>query len=180
MRRDHGGLARRYARALLDVAVAQGNAEEVARDLRDAMAAIAANSELRSVLHHRALSGERKRSLVAAIWKEGLIARLLALLAERDRLPMLPSLAEQFERAWNESRGVASGEAVSAAPLAEAQKEALRAALGESLGLTVHLDTREDPGIIGGLRVRIAGRTYDGTVRAQLRALRERLAAGGA
>jgi F-type H+-transporting ATPase subunit delta len=74
---------------------------------------------------------------------------------------------------------VASGEAVSAAPLAEGQKEALRAVLGMSLGLTVNLKTREDPSLLGGLRVTIGGRRYDGSVRAQLRALRERLAAGG-
>jgi len=179
MKRDLGVLARRYARALLDVALKQGNAEAVAGDLRSADAAIQGNPELRAVLHHRALRAERKRELVAAIWKEGLVARLLGLLAERGRLELLPSLAEHFERAWNESRGVASGEAVSAAPLAEGQKEALRAALGRSLGLTVELKTREDPSLIGGLRVTVGGRTYDGSVRAQLRALRERLAAGG-
>lgn len=72
------------------------------------------------------------------------------------------------------------GEAVSATPLGEAQLQALRAAIGKSLGLTVDLKTRVDESLLGGLRVTIGGRTYDGSVRTQLRALRERLAAGGA
>jgi F-type H+-transporting ATPase subunit delta len=180
MKPARGGLARRYARALFDVAREKDQAAEIARELRGAVTTIEGNDELRAVLHHRALRGDRKRGIVAAIWKEGLLARLLALLAERGRLELLPSVAEHFERTWNESRGVASGEAVSATPLSEEQREALGAALGKNLGLTVELRTRVDPGLLGGLRVTVGGRTYDGSVRARLRALRERLAAGGA
>lgn len=180
MKRDLGGLARRYARALFDVAAEQGNAESVARELKQAVAIIDGNAELRAILHHGAVRAEKKRGIVAGIWKTGLAARLLQLLAERDRMELLPSLTEQFESAWNESRGVLSGEAVSAAPLAQAQVEALAAALGRGLGVTVDLRTREDKSLLGGLRVTLGGRTYDGSVRAQLRALRDRLAAGGA
>lgn len=175
-----GGLARRYARALLDVALETGTPEDVARELRDAVKTIEGNAELRTVLHHPALHADKKRGIVSALWHEGLTARLLALLAERGRLELLPAIADGFERAWNESRGVASGEAVSATPLGEAQLQALRAAIGKSLGLRVDLKTRVDESLLGGLRVTIGGRTYDGSVRTQLRALRERLAAGGA
>jgi F-type H+-transporting ATPase subunit delta len=174
-----GGLSRRYARALLDVALAKGEAERVHEDLGSAVATIGANDELRAVLQHRALRVEKKRGIVAGLWKEGLVARLLAMLAERDRLELLPSIAEAFEKAWNESRGVASAEAVSATPLSEGQAQALSAAIGTSLGLNVDLKARVDPSLLGGLRLSVGGRTYDGTVRTQLRALRDRLAAGG-
>ena len=174
-----GGLARRYARALLDVAVEKGTPENVARELGDAIQAIEGNADLRTVLYHPAIRGEKKRAIVGALWKDGLVARLLALLAERERLALLPAVAEEFERAWNERRGVASGEAVSAAPLGEGQVQALRSAIEKSLGVGVDLKTRVDESLLGGLRVTLGGRTYDGTVRSQLRALRERLAAGG-
>ena len=180
MKQDQGGLARRYARALFELAREAGTAGEIGAELRSAVAMIEGNAELKTVLHHRALRGEKKRSLVAAIWKEGLVARLLALLAERGRLERLPSVAEHFERAWNESRGVASGEAASATPLSEEQRTAIAAALGRSLGRAVELVPRLDPSLLGGVRVTIAGRSYDGSVRARLQALRERLAAGGA
>lgn len=174
-----GGLARRYARALLDVAVEQGDPESVARELGDVLRTVEGNAELRTVLYHRAIRGEKKRAIVAAIWKQGLMAKLLALLAERERLPLLPAVAEEFERAWNERRGVASGEAVSATPLEAGQVQALRAAIEKRLGVGVDLKTRVDESLLGGLRVTLGGRTYDGSVRTQLRALRERLAAGG-
>jgi F-type H+-transporting ATPase subunit delta len=180
MTRDHGGLPRRYARAILDVAKEQQSVDKVAQDLKDAVALLDGNAELRRILLHGAVRAEKKRGIVAGIWKEGLVARLLQLLAERGRIEILPALAEHFERAWNESRGIASGEVVSAAPLPEGQQQALSAALGKTLGLRVDLKTRQDPGLLGGVRVSIAGRTYDGSVRAQLRALRERLAGGAA
>lgn len=174
-----GGLARRYARALLDVAQEQGAPEDVARELAEAIRAIDGNHELRTVLYHPAIRGEKKKAIVAAIWTQGLLARLLALLAERERLALLPAVAEEFERAWNERRGVASGEAVSAVPLEPGQAQALRAAIEKGLGVGVELKARVDPSLLGGLRVTLAGRTYDGSVRTQLRALRERLVAGG-
>jgi F-type H+-transporting ATPase subunit delta len=175
-----GGLSRRYARALLDVALAKDEAGAVDAGLRSAVATIAGHAELRAVLQHRALSAEKKRGIVAGIWKEGLVARLLVMLAERNRLELLPAIAEAFEKAWNESRGIASAEAVSATPLSEGQAQALRAAVAAILNLNVELKARVDPSLLGGVRLSVGGRTYDGTVRTRLRALRDRLAAGGA
>jgi F-type H+-transporting ATPase subunit delta len=71
-----------------------------------------------------------------------------------------------------------SAEAVSAVTLPEAQRRALAAALGGAVEL-VELRTRVDPALIGGLLVQAGGRTYDGTVRTHLAALRRRLAAIG-
>lgn len=179
MKPSLGGLARRYARALLDVSREGERTQEVAADLKQALDTMAAHAELRAALLHPALGPERKRAIVTALWKQGLVARLLALLAERGRLELLGAIQEAFERAWNESRGVASGEAASAVPLAAGQLEALGAALGSSLGRRVELKTRVEPGLLGGLRVSVGGRTYDGSLRSQLQSLRSRLAGGG-
>jgi len=68
--------------------------------------------------------------------------------------------------------------AVSAVPLAEAQRAALAQALGSAVGRNVELEARVDPAVLGGVRVTVGGRTYDGTVRSRLAALRERLVSG--
>jgi F-type H+-transporting ATPase subunit delta len=174
------GLARRYARALVDVALGTGEAEAVGSDLRSAVTIIEGHAELKAVLMHRALSAERKRRIVAGLWKQGLVARLLAMLAERNRMELLPAIRDEFEKAWNQSRGVASADALTAIPLAESQAQALREALGKILGLALELKVRVDPRVLGGVRVSVGGRTYDGTVRTRLRNLRDRLAVGGA
>ena len=53
---------------------------------------------------------------------------------------------------------------------------ALSAAVGRVLGKQVEMRAHVDPSLVGGLLLRMEGRVYDGSVRARLRALRERLA----
>jgi len=174
-------LARRYARALLDVAAAQGRDATLA--LRDELRAfsglVSEHAELQRVLRHPGLGGERRRRLLVAVAETAgataLVRRLVDLLAVRDRVALLPDVADAYAKAANAAHGVVSAEAVSAVPLGAAQRQALAAALGE----TVELRTRVEPEIGGGVLVRVGGRTYDGTVRARLAALRGRLAGTG-
>ena len=105
-----------------------------------------------------------------------LLRRLVELLASRDRVALLPDVAEAYADIANAARGVVSAEAVSAVALPEAQARALAAALGGPAG-PAELRRRVDPELIGGLLVRVGGKTYDGTVRTRLAALRRRLAA---
>jgi F-type H+-transporting ATPase subunit delta len=103
------------------------------------------------------------------------VTRLIHLLVERDRVRILPAIAEEFALAWNEGRGVVAAAAVSAIDLDATQKLALAQALEKAAGKTVELTTSVDPTVLGGLRVTLGGRTLDGTVVTQLRALRRRL-----
>jgi len=173
-------LARRYARALLDVAARQGKAATLAlRDeLRTLSALLCGHAELQRALRHPGLDGERRRRLLAAVAETAgaapLLRRLLDLLAARARLALLPDVADAYAEAANAAHGVVSAEAISAVPLGEAQRRSLAAALGE----TVELRTQVEPALVGGVLVRVGGRTYDGTVRTRLTALRQRLAAG--
>jgi F-type H+-transporting ATPase subunit delta len=174
-------LARRYARALLDVAAGQGRDATLAlRDeLRTLSALVSGHAELQQALRHPGLGGERRRRVLAAVAETAgsttLVRRLVDLLAARDRLGHLPDVADAYAEAANGAHGVVSAEAASAVPLGDTQRRALAAALGE----TVELRTRVEPALVGGVLVRVGGRTYDGTVRARLSALRRRLAAAG-
>jgi F-type H+-transporting ATPase subunit delta len=172
------GAARRYARALLDVAVQQGDPEAVRRELRETTALLAAQAELRSALLSPALPGEARKKLVEAVWgrrASNLMARLMALLAERGRIGLLETIEESFGAMWNAHRGAVSAEAVSAVPLDEAQTRALAETLRRATGKDVELRTRTEAALLGGLVVKMAGRTYDGSVRGRLNALRARL-----
>ena len=172
------GAARRYARALLDVALQKGEAEALRRELRETADLLAAHKDLRSALEHPALSAEAKKKLVDAVWGRrgsALLARLMGLLAERGRTALLPAIEETYGALWNAHRGVVAAEAVSAVPLDEGQARAVAAALRRATGKEVELQSRADQALLGGLLVKMAGRTYDGTVRGRLRALRQRL-----
>jgi F-type H+-transporting ATPase subunit delta len=175
-------LARRYARALLEVAGADGPKAVLAlRDeLRGFVPQLTSHAQLRLALAHPGLRADQKRKLVLALAERAevsvLAKRLVELLSSRDRLSLLSAVAEEYGRLANEAQNVVAAEAVTAVPLARAQKKALEAALKGSAA-SVELSERVDPAIVGGLVVRAFGRTYDGSVRTRLNALRRRLAA---
>jgi F-type H+-transporting ATPase subunit delta len=178
-------LARRYARALLDVCLAQpkdGAPEKVRGDLETLSEAFREHKDLAALLQNPAIGVEAKKKITAALAAKAkatpIVERLLALLAERDRLSLLPLVAEAFAEVWNAQRGVTAAEAVTAVELEAAQTKALAAALGNAAGREVELKARVDPQVLGGLVVRMGGKTYDGSVRGRLAALRETLLGG--
>jgi F-type H+-transporting ATPase subunit delta len=175
--------ARRYARALLDVAVAKGEAEALRGELGAMAEAIEAHDALKALLANPAVSPERKRKLVAAVAEKAgasaLLARLLALMGERDRLGLLGMVAAAYAKMWNAHRGVLAAEAVSAVPLDEAQTRSVTEALRAATGREIDLRARVDPRLLGGMLVEMEGRTYDGSVRARLVALRRAMAGTG-
>lgn len=176
-------LARRYAKALLDVASARG--KDAVLPLRDELRAfgplLEGHEALRRALAHPALPAEQKRRVVLALAERAkaspLVKKLVELLSTRDRLLLLPEVAAAYADLANAAHGVVAAEAVSAVPLGSAQRQALGAALAGKGG-SIELVTEVEPALVGGLVVRVFGRTYDGSVRTQLRALRRRLAAG--
>jgi F-type H+-transporting ATPase subunit delta len=174
--------ARRYARALLDVAQ-PGDPAAVREDLRGLRALLEQNAELAEALAHPALPVARKRGLLQAAFAQKVqapVLRLLELLVERGRVDLLGAIESAYTALWNAQRGVAAAEVVSAAPLDDKEQRALQAALERASGLRVEITTREDPALLGGLLVRLGGRSYDGSVRGRLAALRARLGGGPA
>lgn len=173
------GVARRYARAILEVAQAEKQARPLRDELAAAARAVAGNPELQRALLHPALKPEKKRAILQALFTSAsaLLRRALDLVTLRGRLALLPEIAEEYTDALLESEGRAPAELVSATPLDASEAERVRAALEQALGKGIELKTRVDPALLGGLVVRVAGRDYDGSVRGRLLALKKRLTA---
>lgn len=174
------GVARRYARALLELAIEKGDPAGLARDLRLAADLLEAHAELQKVLAHPAVPAERKRAIATAVFKGApeLFSRLLQLLVERQRTLLLPDIARAYATLWNAHRNVVAAHAVTASPLAGEQATALATALGRATGKTVEIENAVDADVLGGVLVEMEGRTFDGTVRGRLNSLRHRLVEG--
>jgi F-type H+-transporting ATPase subunit delta len=177
------GVARRWARAILEVAREQGGTvpESTRTELEALAHLLDTDAGIRGALLDRALTPEARRKAAAAVGQAAQLspvtAKVVEMLAAHDRLELLAALAEAYAAAWNAAQGIVTAEAVSAAPLDPEQTRALSSALGETLGARVNLRARVDPTVLGGVLVNALGRTYDGTVRGRLSALRRRLVA---
>jgi len=176
--------ARQYARALLVVAEERGEDEplRLRTELRQLSTLTGEHRGLRAALDARGVTlADRGRALAAIAEGAGaspLVPRLLGVLAKNDHLSLLPALADAYGELVNAARGIVPVEATGALELTDEQERALVDALKTATGSEVELATKVEPEALGGLRVKMAGRTYDGTVAAQLHALRRRLASG--
>ncbi|HOC17282.1 MAG TPA: ATP synthase F1 subunit delta [Vicinamibacterales bacterium] len=172
--------AARYARALMDVTRSEGgDLDGVERDLAAFVSLVDGEAALRRVLVNPALPAARKKALVAELLGRASlgpqVSKLLLLLAERDRLALLPDVLDHYRLRLLDLRNVVQAEVTTAVPLEAERIEALRAALAAMTGRQVAMTTRVDPGLIGGVVTRIGSTVYDGSVKRQLERMREAL-----
>jgi len=171
--------ATRYARALLDVSRAEGDPQAAERDLATFVSLVGSHETLARVLTSPGVPLTRKSALVAQLLARlqlsGPVARILELLARRDRLVLLPDLLEEYRRRLMDYQQVIRAEVTTAVPLPADRAEALRKTIAEKTGRTVHLTTAVEPALIGGIVTRIGSVVYDGSVRRHLERIRETL-----
>ncbi len=178
-----GRLGKRYARALLELARAEGNLQGSADDLARAVATFE-EPRLRPLLLSPAIDVTARRStskrVVEALRLSRTVGDLVMLLADRDRLAILPDVARWFEQFLDAELGRARVTIRTAAPVSAAEKGELIQLARRLTGRREVLATTEvDAEILGGVVLDIAGTIYDGSLKAQLARLSKGMAEGG-
>jgi F-type H+-transporting ATPase subunit delta len=172
-----GSLGRRYARAILDLGSAQGNLDRVGTDLRGLAAAMKTSPELVSALTNPAIRGADRRKIIEALLVRLGAAQLtrtvVSLLLDRERLASVPSISRELDTMIQARAGRINAEVVSAQPLSKGQVEQITATLEKISGKKVDLVKREDPALLGGVVAKLGDTVYDGSLRTQLRTLRD-------
>jgi len=173
--------ATRYARALLDVASKEGDLKKVEQELGAFAGLIKDHPSLERVLMNPAVPAPRKRAAVSELTRMSgvspVVAKLLALLAERDRLLLLNDVVVIYRDLLMERENVIRAEVTTANPLAADQATRIEQQLAAATGKRVTMVTRVDAGIVGGMVARVGSTVYDASVATQLRKIRERLTA---
>jgi F-type H+-transporting ATPase subunit delta len=172
--------ATRYARALLDVAVKEkADLELIERELSQFADLFKQYPLLEKVLLNPAVPVPRKRAAVGDLLAQAkftpIVSKLLALLADRDRLVLVPDLLSAYRDRLLDHRGVVRAEVTTVSALDPRRAAAIQSGLAALTGRTVTLTTKIDPSIIGGLVARIGSTVYDGSVTRQLEKMKERL-----
>ena len=135
---------------------------------------------LQTVLTNPAVPVHAKRELVkglvARMQPSAPVGKLLVLLADRDRLAMVPDLLATYRERLMEFRKIVRAEVTTAVPLSENRLAELKQRLAQVTGRDVAVTTKVDPSIVGGLVARVGSTVYDGSIATQLEALKKRLA----
>ena len=172
------GTARRYARAVFELAQQDGDVEAWRRRLAD-LREILAVPEVRAVVENPALGPQRRLEAIDLIGVDRLGAQgrnLDKLLVEAHATDVVGEIADEFDRLDDEQAGRVRAVATTAVPLGAEDRERLVSDLSRRLGREVRLDVRVDPRILGGLVLQTGDRLVDASVRSRLQQLRRQLA----
>lgn len=171
--------AHRYAKALLDVVVKEADPVKAEQGLAAFAALFDQSPELQKVLTNPAVPVQGKRGvveqLVARLKPIAPVGKLLLLLADRDRLELVPEMLAAYRERLMEHQGIVRADVVTAVPLPDARTAQLRDTLARVTGRTVTVTTRVDPEIVGGIVARVGGIVYDASVASQLARMRDKL-----
>jgi len=169
------GLAERYAAALFDLADERRMLDQVATDLRELRAMLQGSGDFLRLIRSPVLSRDQQSQAILTIAEHAglspLVRDFLAVVARNRRLFAVPAMIEAFLAKLAARRGEVAAEVIAAQALSEAQLAALNEQLRRSIGSRVSVDIRVDPGLIGGLVVKLGSRMIDGSIKSKLQRL---------
>jgi F-type H+-transporting ATPase subunit delta len=171
--------AARYARALFDVALKESDPAQIERELASFAGLMSSNAELNAALTNPSVPSSAKRRIADALGTRlnagPPVRKLLVLLADRDRLGIVPDLLAIYRERLMEHQQVVRAEVTTAAPLTPERVTQIEQKLAALTGRKVNMTTSVDPAIIGGVVTRIGSTVYDGSIATQLAKLKEKL-----
>ena len=173
---ETGTLARPYARAVFELARAEGSLAAWSAALRTA-ADVVGEPAAKGFLAHRALDDAGRIAFLLSVCTEagegqmldsGRGRNLLRLLAENRRLEILPEISVRFDALKARAENTVKVRLITAADVQKPAVQRIIAALERKLGRAVEMELQQDPGLLGGAVIHAEGRVIDGSVKNRL------------
>jgi F-type H+-transporting ATPase subunit delta len=171
-------VARPYAVAAFDEAAKLGEVKSWSELLR-AMAEAAVHPEVSALISNPRVTKSQLEDVMLALVGGNAapaIRNFVKVLAENQRLALLPEIAAMFEAMRAEAERSIDVEVTSAFDLDEAQKQKIAASMKERMGREVKLSCKTDRDLLGGVIIRAGDKVIDGSARAKLAELATALA----
>lgn len=167
-------LARPYARAAFSVAREAGALPAWSAALGFA-ARVAAEPQAGALLGNPKLTRADVVALLSPEGAQDAFHNLLGLLFDNRRLGLLPEIAGLFDELRFEAERVVRAKVTSAAALADAELETIKAALRKRFGREVEVETAIDASLIGGALIDAGDIVIDGSIKGKLERLQSAL-----
>lgn len=170
-------LAKRYATALLAAVNKEGSVEETETTLLALRDAYRGQPKFRSLLSSPKVPRAAKKALLRKLLAGATpsVREFSDLLVDKNRVALIPEIADMFDRLADAFKGVVRVQVRSAFPLSDPQKNRLKADLDRLTGKSCDIEAVVERSLKGGLQVRMGDSVVDGTVAHRLKGLREKL-----
>lgn len=174
-------IARRYAQALLALGQEDGNFQKYGKELALFAEAMAGPELMEALTNPIYPKGVRRGILDSVLAKMGLskmVENFVGLLQDKARISHTTAINAYYQRLVDEVNNVQRATVTTATKVSDSVKKQVKATLEKMTGKTIILDIVQDPEIIGGVVAKVGDLTLDGSVKTQLRNLKESLVKG--
>lgn len=172
----------RYAKAMFEYADEKNTLDQTLEELNVVLQAFKDAGILDNVFTHPKMTKEVKKNILRDAFNEKIsqeILNLLYILVDNGRMQFFPQIVEDFKHLVNEKQNVAEAYVTTVKPLTDEEKEAINEVFSKIAGKDkLHIHSIVDKDIIGGLKVRIGDRVYDGSVARQLERIQKEMTFG--
>lgn len=171
-------VAKRYAKALFELAQEQQNVAQVEQELKAVLSVMQQNVDFYKLIKHPGIGNSAKQGLLKTVF-EGQISEVvlnsLMLLIEKGREELLEAFVDYFVRISSNALGQANATVSTPVELTEAELNSIAATFGKLTGKQIRVETVLDKSLLGGIQVRIGDRLYDGSLSGKLERLQKSL-----
>lgn len=175
-------VARRYAKALIEIGQDDGNYEKLGSEMRDILAVFKGNPELMKVLLNPMYGIEERSVLIkkvgGAVGAGEVVEKFLNLLVEARNINLIEEICTAYFVMEDELCGRLRVHVSCPVELTDKLVKSVRDKLGKETGKQIIVTHAEDPALIGGPVIRIGNTLYDGSMRGQLSRIKEKLLEG--
>lgn len=179
MSRDLEVIAKRYANALFEIAHEQGTVEQVKQELAVVNDVFKETDDLMEVFAHPKFTTAQKKDIIQKSFGKSLSAPVLntlLTLVERDRIAIVFDLINHYHMFANEQQQTAAAKVYSVMPLSDEEQNKISAVFAERVGKkTLQIENVIDPTLVGGIKVRIGNRIFDGSISGKLKRMERKL-----
>lgn len=165
-------VSKTYGDALFELALEEGRLDGFYEEASDVLAALEENKELSTLMNHPKIVKEEKLQVMENIFSGSVSKEMtgfLLLIAEKDRFNDTVSILGYFIDLVKEYKHIGSARVTTPLPLSEAERAKVEERLLSTTDYeSFEMDYRVDPGLIGGMVVRIGDRVVDSSVRTKL------------
>ncbi len=166
---------KRYAQALLDISI--HDIRTARREFEQLKDIYNSDTQFREFLLDPRVKSDKKQTAVRNIFSGKIsesMLNFLLLLIVKKRVNELPGIHAQFESLADRMGNVLDMKVVTVAPLEESQLKSLKEKFGKKYSSNeVKITEIIDPSIIGGIKVIIGDKVYDGSIKGRIQTLNE-------
>lgn len=172
-------VSKTYGEALFELAVEENKTDAFLEEVAGIKKILEQNPEFDKLMTHPGIPKQEKTALVEKVFQANIMAELkgfLNMVIMKERYKELPDIFQYFIDRVMEEKKIGIAEVTTAVPMDVVQREQVRRRLLETTGyLTMEMRYLVDPGIIGGMIIRIKDRVVDSSIRTRLRDLTKQL-----